>query len=211
MQIQHDLSSVLLCVRLYAIHLQGLQTQERGHHQLMGVAAACSERLYIGTFTLSPISTLVKLRVCRWTLEALMAGAMVSTSSFSRYWPMKGQACWMIYRNKLYFSPSGKAFGTYLHLQWWQKIRGLTHKTDYIQITHREAISAYFRINVPLSTERELHFKSVKSSSSNEAKTYRTVTFKELLMYEKIKKQNIYCVWSAGRIPTKILWWHLTV
>lgn len=46
--------------------------------------------------TLSPMLTLVKLRVCRWMLEARMAGATVSTSSFSRYWPMKGQACWMI-------------------------------------------------------------------------------------------------------------------
>lgn len=159
MQIQHDLSSVLLYVRLYAVQLQGLQTQERGHHQLTGVATACSEGLYIRTFTLSPKSTLVKLRVCRWMLEALMAGAMVSTSSFSRYWPMKGQACWMIYRNKLYFYPSGKAFGTYLHLQWWQKITVLTHKTDYFQITLREAISAHFRINVPLIKERELHFQ----------------------------------------------------
>lgn len=52
--------------------------------------------MYTYTRTLSPMLTLVKLRVCRWMLEARMAGAMVSTSSFSRYWPMKGQACWMI-------------------------------------------------------------------------------------------------------------------
>lgn len=43
--------------------------------------------------TLSPMLTLVKLRVCRWMLEVRMAGAMVSTSNFSRYWPIKGQAC----------------------------------------------------------------------------------------------------------------------
>lgn len=44
-------------------------------------------------FTLSPMSTLVKLRVWRWELEALMEGAMVSTSSFSRYCPTKGHTC----------------------------------------------------------------------------------------------------------------------
>lgn len=43
--------------------------------------------------TLVPMSTFVKLRVWRWLLEALIDGAMVSTSSFSRYWPTKGHTC----------------------------------------------------------------------------------------------------------------------
>lgn len=80
-------------------------------------------------FTLSPMSTLVKLRVCRWMLEALMAGAMVSTSSFSRYWPMKGQACWMICRKRLDFCTSKKAFWVYLSWQWWQEITVLSHRS----------------------------------------------------------------------------------
>lgn len=81
-------------------------------------------------FTLSPMSTLVKLRVWRWMLEALMAGAMVSTSSCSRYWPMNGQACWMICRKKkLYFCTSKKAFRAYWNWQWWQKITVLTHRS----------------------------------------------------------------------------------
>lgn len=56
--------------------------------------------VHIHTHTLSPMLTLVKLSVCRWMLEARMAGATVSTSSFSRYWPMKGQACWMIWTTR---------------------------------------------------------------------------------------------------------------
>lgn len=58
------------------------------------VFAACAQNAHV--HTLSPMLTLVKLSVCRWMLEARMAGATVSTSTFSRYWPMKGQACWMI-------------------------------------------------------------------------------------------------------------------
>lgn len=84
-------------------HHRGLVRRDvRGHCPLWG------HRL-----TLSPMLTLVKLRVCRWMLEALMAGAMVSTSSFSRYWPMNGQACWMIYRRNcisaLHKWPFGKS------------------------------------------------------------------------------------------------------
>ena len=33
--------------------------------------------------TFSPMSTLVKVKVCRWVLEARMEGAMLSTNSFS--------------------------------------------------------------------------------------------------------------------------------
>lgn len=47
--------------------------------------------------TLSPKSTLVKVRVWRWVLEARMDGAMVSTSSFSRYWPTNGHTCCRIW------------------------------------------------------------------------------------------------------------------
>lgn len=64
-------------------------------HSLAAQPGLCSHQGLSGT--LSPMLTLVKLKVCRWMLEARMAGATVSTSTFSMYWPMKGQACCTIY------------------------------------------------------------------------------------------------------------------
>lgn len=71
-----------------------LFAQHKGHASLVWHLRAGSYCSYaISGITLSPMSTFVKLRVWRWLLEARMDGAMVSTSSFSRYWPTKGHTC----------------------------------------------------------------------------------------------------------------------
>lgn len=63
------------------------------HERVRVCALLCIWGDMMRIITLSPMSTLVKLSVCRWELEPRMAGAMVSISSFSKYWPTNGHTC----------------------------------------------------------------------------------------------------------------------
>ncbi len=77
------------------LHPGGLRCVRMLHWNITCVAVSES-----ACMTLPPKSTLVKLSVCRWVLEPRMDGAMVSVSSFSKNWPMNGQACWITLKNR---------------------------------------------------------------------------------------------------------------
>lgn len=57
------------------------------------LSTQCFDQLFCWPLiTFSPMSILLKVKVCKWVLEARIFGAMFSTKSFSMYWPKKGQA-----------------------------------------------------------------------------------------------------------------------
>lgn len=59
----------------------------------MKLSIQCFDQWFCWPFiTFSPMSILLKVKVCKWLLEARILGAIFSTKSFSMYWPKKGQA-----------------------------------------------------------------------------------------------------------------------
>lgn len=86
----------------------------------------CKTLYTLDAITLSPMSTLVKLSVWRWALEARIDGAIVSISSFSRYWPTNGHTCcstwtgnWAHGRNVIYMWKSAIHILRLLSLLWY--------------------------------------------------------------------------------------------
>lgn len=133
-QVQHDLSSVLLCVRLHAYHLHSLQTQEPGSHQPL-----CHHRLPPPTQRAWP----AWMGSAAGCLPCLLCRLWWSWGSAGECWrpwwqeqwtplaasPDTGRwtarlAGWSAGKNNIYALQ--KSVWAYLNWQWWQSQHWLT-------------------------------------------------------------------------------------